>query len=374
MRYVPLLGGAVWMTLVGSAAAQTAYTAVVNRDDAEVRAGPSENPQLYVTNKLKRGTPVQVVEELGNGWLKIRPPTGSFSWINTGFVQQITPNQPNWMVVGTADVRAAVVIGTDFAKPVASQIEGSRLARGSQVTALGPARVDDQGTWLPVEPPPGECRYLRADAVTKGDGSIPAGPPPTVGTTSSAKVVGTAPVTPGATMTEAEALGMRAAQAERAGNIAVAIDLYTRAAAAAQTTNPELAKQASNRAYWLAHPPAYSTFTPSPALTAPTPPAPPSVQLSTPVGVLAATTGTPQPMPPAPSGPGRLRRAGRMLEGRTTYVLETNLGRPLFYVTPEPGVDLEPFINRTVELYGVSIYSGELRANYMRAEKVQLVP
>jgi hypothetical protein len=362
MRSVLLVGGVVGLVFVEPAAAQTAYTAVVNRDDAEVRAGPSENPQLYVTNRLARGTAVQVVEELGNGWLKIRPPAGSFSWIQTGFVQQVTPNQPNWMVVGAADVRAAVIVGTDFKKDVPSQVEGSRLARGAQVTALGPARVDEQGTWLPIEPPPGECRYLRADAVTKNDGSVPAGPAPLAGATSSAKVTGVPPALPSATMTDAEALGMRAAQAERAGNIAVAIDLYTRAAAAAQATNPELARQASNRAYWLAHPPPYSTFTP--------PPAPPNVQLAGPVGVYATTTA----QPAVSSGPGRLRRAGRMLEGRTTYVLESSLGRPLFYVTPEAGVELEPYLNRNVELYGVSIYSGDLRANYMRVERVQVVP
>ncbi len=374
MRSVPLLGGAVWLALVGSAAAQTAYTAVVNREDVEVRAGPSENPQLYVTNRLQRGTPVQVVEELGNGWLKIRPPAGSFSWIHTGFVQLVTPNQPNWMVVGTADTRAAVIVGTDLKKDVPSQVEGSRLARGAQVTALGPARVDDQGTWLPIEPPPGECRYLRADAVTKGDGNVPGGPAELTGATSSAKLAGAPPASPGATMTDAEALGVRAAQAERAGNIAVAIDLYTRAAAAAQATNPELARQASNRAYWLAH----STFTPSPLppgdfrLT-PAPVPPPNVQLAGPVGVYSTTT-SPQPVPAVSSGPGRLRRAGRMLEGRTTYVLESSQGRPLFYVTSEAGVELEPYLNRNVELYGVSIYSGDLRANYMRAERVQAVP
>jgi hypothetical protein len=360
MRSVSLLGAAIWLALVGSAAAQTGYAAVVNRDDAEVRAGPSEDPRLYVTNRLKRGTSIQVIEELGNGWLKIRPPAGSFSWIDTRYVQQRFPTVPtNWVVVA-GDSRVAAVVGTDFQKDVPSQIEGSRLATGTQVTSLGPARVDDQGMWLPIEPPPGECRYVRADAVTRGDGSVPAGPTPIAGATSAAKVSGSTPVSPGATMTEAEALGTRAAQAERAGNVAVAIDLYTRAAAAAQATNPELARQASNRAYWLAHPPPYSTFTP----------APPTVQLAGPVGVYT-TTPSPQSLPAVSSGPGRLRRAGRMLEGRATYVLESAQGRPLFYVTAEAGLELEPYVNRNVELFGVSNYSGELRANCMRAERVQ---
>ncbi len=171
MRAVPLFGGALWLMIAGAAAAETASPAVVSRDDAEVRAGPNENPQLYVTNRLKRGSPVQVVEEVGNGWLKIQPPAGSFSWISTNAVQQISPNQPNWMVVAHPDVRVPVIVGTDFPKEVASQIEGCRLARGAQVKCLGPAHMDEEGLWLRIEPPPGEYRFIRVDAVTRSDGS-----------------------------------------------------------------------------------------------------------------------------------------------------------------------------------------------------------
>ena len=380
MRSVPLVGAVAWLAFAGASFAQTAYTAVVSRDEAEVRAGPNENPQLYVTNRLRRGTPVQVVEELGNGWLKIKPPAGSFSWINTRFVEQVAPNQPNWMVIGHPDVRVPVVVGTDTKKDVPSQIEGSRLSRGAQVTGLGPARVDDEGAWLPIEPPPGEFRYLRGDAVTRSDGTAPPGPP-----VAAAKVtpVANASGSSGAAITEAEALGMRAAQAERDGNTTLAIDLYTRAAAAAQGSSPELARQASNRAYWLrqgVNATLHSTFTPSPL-----PPgdvrltASPSVQLAGPVSVYSTTPrpgdlGAPQSPPLVSSGPGRLRRAGRCVDGCTTYVLDSLQGGLLFYVTPEQGVELEPYLNRNVELIGAAVYSGELRANYMRAQRVQALP
>jgi SH3-like domain-containing protein len=386
MRSLALLGGAMWLASVGTAAAQAppaapaqpAPAAVVSRDDAEVRAGPNENPQLYVTNRLQRGTAVEVVEELGNGWLKIRPPAGSFSWINTRFVEQVAPNQPNWMVISHPDVRVPVIVGTDFKKEVTSQIEGCRLARGAQVTSHGPARVDDEGTWLPIDPPAGEFRYIRAADVAR-NGVTPPAPAPT---TSSAGPAGAPPVPPlPATATEAEALWMRARQAEVSGFTAEAVDLYGRTAAAAQANNPELARQARDRADWLSKKVAaapHSTFTPAPLppgdirLTA-MPAAPPNVQLAGPVAV-QTTTSYPQP-PAAPgvtaTGPGRLRRAGRCLEGRTTYVLESAQGRPMYYVTPEQGVDLEPHVNHIVELFGTAAYSGELRANYMRAGRVQ---
>ena len=382
MRCVLLLGGAVWAAFAGTAVAQTANTAVVSRDGAEVRAGPNENPQLYVTNRLLIGTPVQVIEELPNGWLKIHPPAGSFSWINTRFVEQVAPNQPNWMVICHPDVRVPVIVGTDFKKEKPSQVEGSKLVRGAQVTSVGAARVDEEGTWLPVEPPPAEVRYIRADSVARN--GVPAASPLPPPAATAAKTSATSPPPPAPT-TEAEALWMRARQAEVAGFFPEAIDLYNRTAALAQASNPELARQAHDRADWLSRKtttPAHSTFTPAPLppgdvrLTA-TPVTPPNVHLAGPVAV-QTTTGYPQPASVAPaavasSGAGRLRRAGRCLEGRTTYVLESAQGRPLYYVTPEPGVELEPWVNRIVELFGTASYSGDLRANYMRVGRVQPV-
>jgi hypothetical protein len=74
------------------------------------------------------------------------------------------------------------------------------------------------------------------------------------------------------------------------------------------------------------------------------------------------------------SGPGRLRRAGRCVEYRRTYVLETGQGIPTLYVTPQDGLDLEPYVNRNVELFGPAIYRGDLRANYMTVVRVQPLP
>ena len=181
MRSVSLLGGLLWLTFVGTAGAQSvAYAAVVSRDEAEVRAGPNENPQLYVTNRLVRPTPIHVVEELGNGWLKIRPPAGSFSWIGTNFVQLVVPNQPNWMVVGSPDVSAPVIVGTDFKKEVPSQIVSSRLARGAQVTSIGPARVDEQGR-------------VAADRAAAGRMPLPRAPTPSRAATAARSPVPPAP-------------------------------------------------------------------------------------------------------------------------------------------------------------------------------------
>ena len=74
------------------------------------------------------------------------------------------------------------------------------------------------------------------------------------------------------------------------------------------------------------------------------------------------------------SGAGRLRNAGRSPDNRRTYVLESSRGLPMLYVTPVVGLDLEPFVNRNVELFGAVAYQGSLRANLMNAVRVQPLP
>ena len=54
------------------------------------------------------------------------------------------------------------------------------------------------------------------------------------------------------------------------------------------------------------------------------------------------------------------------------YVLVTDRSVPFYYVTAEPGVNLDPYLKRRVECFGQAIYSGELRHNYMRVARVEM--
>jgi MraZ protein len=79
------------------------------------------------------------------------------------------------------------------------------------------------------------------------------------------------------------------------------------------------------------------------------------------------------PPPGQARGPGRLRRAGFFVDGKQAYVLENSQGRPLLYVTAQAGLNLEPYVNRTVDLQGSVIYYAELRSDYMTATTVNLL-
>jgi hypothetical protein len=72
------------------------------------------------------------------------------------------------------------------------------------------------------------------------------------------------------------------------------------------------------------------------------------------------------------SGPGWLQTSARSAEGKKTYVMVSDRGAPFYYVTALPGVNLEPYLRRRVELFGQAIYSGDLRANYMRVARIEM--
>jgi hypothetical protein len=184
------------------------------------------------------------------------------------------------------------------------------------------------------------------------------------------------------------------------GNSNEAIQLYSQLASQSSGASHDTAMLALNRAYWLKEAQRNSSLPTVPPIqpvtqvsvppipVAPmggTQPAPsqftpytttqyPGTQLSRPASTNAAPWQAVTPEGYPSSGPGRLRRAGRMLDGRKSYVLESNQNYPLLYCTPHTGIDLEPFLNQSVELIGPAIYRGDLRANYMTVVRVQPLP
>jgi hypothetical protein len=402
--------------LAGTAqAAPTPYVATVVHAEAEVRCKPSTKPELYPTNRLPQGTRVLVLEERGDGWLAIQPPPGSFSWVNVTQVERIVPTQTNWVVKNDG---TPVLIGSEFVRERPT-VEGVRLARGTQVRVVGQQEVDGNTAWLPIDPPPGEVRYVRAEAVAMAAPLPNATPAPTPATPvsrivpaptakygyddqsrTSASPAATLNI-PAATPTNAPSLPanatpwQKAEYLERQGRYDDAIRIYDQLGQDLKRDYPEWADFAAKRANFLRHGgrtplnlPASrssadvraSTFQPA-AVSVPEP-AVPQVRLAAPTDTTAtvapATTtsrtaswSSPQPSTGGlhPSGAGHLARAGRSVNGLPTYRLETNGG--IWYVTPAQGVDLEAFVDHNVECFGTAQYNGELRANYMVVSRVQ---
>jgi hypothetical protein len=382
MRSARILGCvALLLALAGNVTAQTVpYPARVIVSEAEVRSGPSV--QMYPTNRLRQGDPVEVVEVRSDGWLAITPPRGSFSWIETRWLQ---PRPGNIWVVHTA---AQPLIGSEVIQDQPT-VRGPWLQPGFLLHGIDGPRsrlIDRNGVeWQAVQAPPGkEVRFIQGGEVMQVSGPLT-----TVAARQPSPAAGPAPpadsqagLLPSSQPPRVEPpsnnpLWIQARMAQQAGRISEAITLYEQLGQQLAGTNHSQAMLCFNEAAYLRN--SYRSYSTSYApsnMSGMQPAAAPPLGLS-----LGAPSLTPRPTvpsyyasaaAPAPagqwSGPGRLRVSGRSVDGRTTYVLETVYGQTLMYVTASPSINLDPYVGRMVELSGPLVYRGDIRANYMTAQ------
>jgi len=383
MRFASMLAALTGSFILASqlpAAEAPPDVRIVTVPQAQVWCGPSTANGLYPTNILRQGDRVQVERELESGWLVVRPPAGSFSWINNRFVQSISPTYANY-VVNYEGHDVPVLIGSCLKMDRPSKI-GVKLPRGAQVRLIAGGRpmTDEEGTWLPIEPPEGEVRYLRKEVVAK--------PGSTAQTTSSAKAPVQAP--------DADTLWRDATRADNAGRLADAIRLYRLAGDANLSINPERADEAYRRAHWIEQANS-STNSPGGSYYYPDGPTRPSTagvspfvlpinQVGTnavqPIGGATATTMNAQlvstsavstPQPDLYYAKGRLQHAFKNESNRRYHLLD-NKGRPVLSVRAAPGVDLSSFEDKDVELWGQRSYVSEWRNYLLTVSRVREVP
>lgn len=74
------------------------------------------------------------------------------------------------------------------------------------------------------------------------------------------------------------------------------------------------------------------------------------------------------------SGPGNLRRAAFQIDGQPAFVLEDFQGYVRVYAIAQPGLNLEPFVNRRVELFGPMVQRPEfVGRGYMSVNRLHLL-
>jgi len=371
------------------------FTARIILPNAEVRSGPGSDSKLYGTNNLKAGDVITVVQERTDGWLAIRPPDGSFSWVQSKYLQRIVATQPNYLVQTNDGNKVPVYIGSAVlnTKPT---LESARLTRGSQVKSLGAAQSDGKENWIPIVPPENELRYIRCEAIGKQavqanptPAAVPSTPP---NPASSNAIVNANSAVPNC---DANQRWSQAISAETAGQSTEAIRLYSQIGQDFACSQPIFASQAYGRAVWLRDC-ASKGKTNTVQACAPGQPKLTNKALvqavsnsqnnapTAPIGSAPTANMVPQSNGPSPTpvksinsgsgsgmGPGFLRKAGRPQSNEPSYYIESQQGRPLIYLAPAPGQNLDLFINQRVEVSGPTTYRSDMRAYVMTVYQIQ---
>jgi uncharacterized protein YgiM (DUF1202 family) len=333
--------------------AQNGADQVITVPEMEVRSGPSM--QSYATSKLHAGDKVRVVDTHKEGWLGIKPPPGSYSWINGRYVTNPDNNSFTTTVVAPTNV----LIGSQLVKQMPNQQGPTTLPQGTILTLLKDQRPDGRsevmpatgsdGVYYAIAPAIDELRWIPASAVQ-----------PQAATSSSASPINTAATSSG---TSDAALMVRAERSAAAANVADALACYTQLAQ--QTTDPNVRAWASERYQSLQYRPTASANVQSnysqnnPAWNNP--------------GVNATTASNLNVRPDyRHTGPGRLDRSLLTVTGGSKlWVLtpdDPHQGRT--YVKAGPSISLDDYVNRHVDVYGIYTYDGELRNFYLDATKV----
>ena len=403
-----LLAGLLLLVPAVASAEPGPYLAVVSDPEVKLRAGPSD--QFPETGNLPRGATVLVDHEEPNGWLAVQDPPGkiySLSWVQMQFVNFDTTRPTPQNVEVTEDTTlAAGQMG--LAQPM-THVRRAKVPAGTILTVVGAKVKFEDRTWYPVVPPSGDFRFLPRQAVKfdraaatfavrdvsppPAGGALPVaaiggptGPAQPSATGPGTTVARPAEPTPGPTPTSKPTvqhpLWAQADIAERDGRYDDADKLLFQLARV--MNEPGGDHDIANLCYTRIHTlrekqragvpgtttAAAATVATRPALGQPTRPAgglPPVI--GSPPGSAA---GDPlREDRPRWSGPGKLVRSALTLDGRKCYALEAYPGVPLVYVVAAPGVDLERYLGRKVDVYGLQNNRRDLTKPYVVATAVE---
>lgn len=144
------------------AAEEYPYTAYVTADEVSVLSGPST--RHYMTHRLFAGDEVQVYRREATGWLAIRPPEGSYSWIPADVTEETNDR-------GVCRVLSEIAAFIDTPDKTIKKMDYQvKLRPGELVEVAGEVThktANGDEVWLKILPPAGEFRWIHVQQVSK---------------------------------------------------------------------------------------------------------------------------------------------------------------------------------------------------------------
>lgn len=141
------------------------FSVKVTEENAPLYSSPGEE-NAYVTGYLKSGDLLEVFLRTSDGWCAVRPPEGSFSWINADYVSQ-TGSDTGTVV--SPDPAKEVPVRVGAASILKSSDVQVGLENGSQVRILGEQTLTGNKRWLKIAPPRGEFRWIRVASLEQDE-------------------------------------------------------------------------------------------------------------------------------------------------------------------------------------------------------------
>jgi SH3-like domain-containing protein len=160
MRGNCFLGLTIFVATTVAAADQSfPYKVAVKARDVTVWSGPGS--QFYATGQITAGDEIEVYQRKGGGWLAIRPPEGSFSWIEANKLRMT--NDPD--VAKIVGNRAVAWVGSERGA-VEDHKWQVKLDPGEPVQLMSRRsmsifRGDEQRDFYQIAPPVGEFRWVQ---------------------------------------------------------------------------------------------------------------------------------------------------------------------------------------------------------------------
>ena len=355
------------------------YHGTIADPEVKLRAGPSD--KYPETTLLKKGDCIIIYGE-ENGWLAVQDPPQiirSISWVRT---QQIDFNKnkpiPQLVTVGES---GAILRAGEMGVAQPSAIQKVTVPASTILTVIGPGVNFSEGTWYPVVPPAEDYRYLPKSAVkfdrpasaaftVRDTTPVPAASPPGATPPAAAIPGARGPVAASESKTSAvnNPLWAQAEAAERDGRSDEAERLYF--ALARQMNEPGGDRDIANLCYTRIHALREKKRGLTRNSTSNTRPA------------SSGSSGPSTDRPPAPTvdprgtgvqrtGPGKLFRSAIAIDGLQTYGLGDDRGNITLYVVPAPGINLDRYVGKRVEVSGVVHTRQGLSKSYLVATAIE---
>lgn len=135
----------------------------VSAERAQLRSGPGED--FYPTGDIALNTSLEVYHQTEDNWLGVRPPEGSFSWVQAADAYLL----PGGRIIEVTNPSAVSWIGTSLgsAKQYRWQV---KLTSGEQLGVLGEQTTRNaegkEVLWYKIAPPAGEFRWIDTQSVS----------------------------------------------------------------------------------------------------------------------------------------------------------------------------------------------------------------